>query len=138
MPEYGSHAAIHYRRIALHTLLSLATAFLLLAIFPKFDFRFLAPVALTPLLIALARTEDGWQRFIFGWAAGFFYWFFLCTWIQFVLEVHGGHGGIWIVGIVCSFQRFEGPAPGRIFLARRAADAPRLRRSGSGGALDRP
>lgn len=97
MARLVSQTEVHYRRVVLHTLLSLATAFLLLAIFPKFDFRFLAPVALTPLLIALARTEDGWQRFIFGWAAGIFYWFFLCTWIQFVLEAHGGMGvfGSW-------------------------------------------
>lgn len=98
MARFGTGAAaIHYRRVVLHTCLSIATALLLLAIFPKFDFRFLAPVALTPLLIALARTDDGWQRFIFGWAAGIFYWFFLCTWIEFVLEVHGGMGvfGAW-------------------------------------------
>lgn len=97
MPEHDSAIASHYRRVVLHALLSLLTAFLLLAIFPKFDFRFLAPVALTPLLIALARTDDGWQRFVLGWAAGVFYWFFLCTWIEYVLEVHGGMGvfGAW-------------------------------------------
>jgi apolipoprotein N-acyltransferase len=89
--------ATYYRHVILHTLLALLTAFLLLAIFPKFDIRFLAPVALTPLLIAVARTADGWQRFILGWAAGIFYWFFLCTWIEYVLEVHGGMGvfGAW-------------------------------------------
>jgi apolipoprotein N-acyltransferase len=34
---------------------------------------------------------------VYGWAAGIFYWFFLCTWIQFVLEAHGGMGvfGSW-------------------------------------------
>ena len=34
---------------------------------------------------------------MYGWAAGIFYWFFLCTWIQFVLEAHGGMGrwGAW-------------------------------------------
>src|SRR5579884_488526 len=88
MPEFPAY----YRRIFLHTVLALLSAILLLLIFPKFDLRFLAPVALTPLLIALARTHDGWQRFAYGWAAGLFYWFFLCTWIQFVLEVHGGMG----------------------------------------------
>lgn len=82
----------YYRRIALHTLLSLLSAILLLLVFPRFDVRLLAPIALTPLLIALARTGDAWQRFLYGWAAGIFYWFFLCTWIQFVLEVHGGMG----------------------------------------------
>ncbi len=81
-----------YRRVALHTLLSLLSAVFLLLIFPKFNLQFLAPVALTPLLIALARTGSAWQRFVYGWAAGIFYWFFLCTWIQFVLEAHGGMG----------------------------------------------
>ncbi len=94
--EFGATAA-YYRQIVLNTVLSLLSAVLLLLIFPKFDARILAPVALTPLLLALARTKDGWQRFVYGWAAGIFYWFFLCTWIQFVLEVHGGMGrwGAW-------------------------------------------
>src|SRR4051794_9054695 len=83
---------VNRREILAHALLSILTAALLLLIFPKFDLRFLAPVALTPLLIVLARTRDLWQRFFYGWAAGIFYWFFLCTWIQFVLEVHGGMG----------------------------------------------
>ncbi len=81
-----------HARVLLHTALSLLSAILLLLIFPKFDLRLLAPVALAPLLIALARTRQAWQRFLYGWAAGIFYWFFLCTWIQFVLEVHGGMG----------------------------------------------
>lgn len=80
------------REIVAHALLSILTAVLLLLIFPKFDLRFLAPFALTPLLVATARTRDAWQRFFYGWAAGIFYWFFLCTWIEFVLEVHGGMG----------------------------------------------
>ncbi len=85
-------ASPSYRPILINTLLALLTGALLLLIFPKFDLRFLSPVALTPLLIVLARTKDAWQRFVYGWAAGIFYWFFLCTWIQFVLEVHGGMG----------------------------------------------
>jgi apolipoprotein N-acyltransferase len=84
--------AAYYRRLVLHTILALLSALLLLLIFPKFDLFWLAPIALTPLLVALARTPIAWQRFVIGWAAGIFYWFFLCTWIQFVLEVHGGMG----------------------------------------------
>ena len=92
MPS-GPLASFHrYRRLLLHTVLSLLSATFLLLIFPKFDLRFLAPIALTPLLVALAQTQSGFQRFAYGWAAGIFYWFFLCTWIQFVLEVHGGMG----------------------------------------------
>ncbi len=92
MPSVWERWSPYYRRVVLHTLLSFLSAALLLLIFPKFDLRILAPVALTPLLIALARTPDGWQRFVYGWAAGIIYWFFLCTWIEFVLEVHGGMG----------------------------------------------
>jgi len=92
MPRLYQQIHPYYRRVAFHTLLSLLSAVLLLLIFPRFDLRFLAPIALTPLLIALAQTERPWQRFVYGWAAGIFYWFFLCTWIQFVLEAHGGMG----------------------------------------------
>jgi apolipoprotein N-acyltransferase len=81
-----------YRRVLFHTLLALLTAGLLLLALPRFDIRWLAPFALTPLLVALARTPNMLQRFFLGWAAGIFYWAFLCGWIQFVLEVHGGMG----------------------------------------------
>ncbi len=72
--------------------LSLFSAALLILIFPPFNLTWIAPVALTPLLIACAR-ESSWKlRFLEGWAAGFVFWFGVCTWIQFVLEVHGGLG----------------------------------------------
>lgn len=87
----------HWRRVFLHSVLSLSSAILLVLIFPRFDVRVLAPFALTPLLIALARTPSGWQRLVYGWAAGIAYWFLVCTWIQFVLEIYGGLGrwGAW-------------------------------------------
>src|SRR5450432_653217 len=87
-----SARAALYRQLALHTGMALSSALLLLLLFPNFDFHWLAPVALTPLLIAVARTPIGWQRFLFGWAAGIFFWFFLCNWIQFVLQMDGGMG----------------------------------------------
>src|SRR6059058_2786 len=87
-----SRPAVSPIELVVHTLGALLSAVLLLLIFPRFNIHLLAPVALTPLLIVLARTEDAWQRFLYGWAAGIFYWFFLCTWIQFVLEQHGGMG----------------------------------------------
>ena len=72
--------------------LSLASAVLLILIFPRFSFTWLAPFALTPLLIACARERLWKLRWIYGWAAGIVFWFSVCTWIQFVLEVHGGMG----------------------------------------------
>jgi apolipoprotein N-acyltransferase len=72
--------------------LSLASAILLVLIFPNFNFTLLAPVALTPLLVACAREASWKRRFVLGWASGFVFWFAVCSWIQFVLEVHGGMG----------------------------------------------
>ena len=108
MPKLLQALPPHYRRILLHSLLSLATAALLLLALPKFDFRWLAPFALTPLLCALALTPDGWQRFVYGWGAGIFFWFFLCTWIQFVLEVYGGVGVLGGWGCFVLFALYKG------------------------------
>ena len=93
---------------------------------------------LTPLLVALARTPLAWQRFIMGWAAGIFYWFFLCTWIQFVLEVHGGMGrwGGW--ASFALFAVLKGLHLAVFSWLAGHADEPRLCAAGGGGALDRP
>jgi apolipoprotein N-acyltransferase len=72
--------------------LSLASAVLLVLLFPRFNLTWLAPVALTPLLIACARERSWKRRLLQGWSAGFVFWFSACYWIQFVLEVHGGLG----------------------------------------------
>jgi apolipoprotein N-acyltransferase len=82
--------------------LALLTAALLIFLFPNWmlpshGVPWLAPVALTPLLIALAREPRPLWRFLLGEFAGIVYWFGICYWIQFVLEVHGAMGrwGSW-------------------------------------------
>ena len=72
--------------------LALLAAGLLILIFPDFNLTFLAPFALTPLLIAVSREARPWMRFLLGWTCGVAFWFGTCYWIQFVLEVHGGMG----------------------------------------------
>jgi apolipoprotein N-acyltransferase len=72
--------------------LAVSSAVLLILIFPRFDWPWLAPVALTPLVIACARERSWKRRFLDGWLSGFVFWFGVCYWIQFVLEVHGGMG----------------------------------------------
>jgi apolipoprotein N-acyltransferase len=72
--------------------LSLLSGALLILIFPRFNLTWLAPVVLTPLLFAAAREASWKRRFLNGWAGGFVFWFGVCYWIQFVLEVHGGLG----------------------------------------------
>ncbi|MBV9769560.1 MAG: apolipoprotein N-acyltransferase [Bryobacterales bacterium] len=66
-------------------------------IFPGFGLPWLAPIALVPLLIALASEPRPLWRFLLGEFAGIVYWFGICYWIQFVLEFHGGmgHWGSW-------------------------------------------
>ena len=76
--------------------LALLTAVLLVLAFPNPVSRsrssWLAPVALTPLLIALAREAAAAVALPARRFAGIVYWFGICYWIQFVLEVHGGMG----------------------------------------------
>jgi apolipoprotein N-acyltransferase len=76
----------------LNWLLALLSAALLVLTFPRFEMVWLAPVALTPLLIAVARESRPWRRFLLGWGSGVVYWFGVCYWIQFVLSFHGGIG----------------------------------------------
>jgi apolipoprotein N-acyltransferase len=77
-------------RGVLYLTLALLSGLLLILVFPKYDLRFMAPFALAPLLFVSAKTERPLARFGFGWSAGIVYWFGICTWIQFVLEFHGG------------------------------------------------
>jgi len=88
--------------------LSILSAILLILIFPRFDLTLLAPVALAPLLIACAREASWKRRFLMGWTAGAIFWAGTCTWIQFVLEVHGGMGqwGGW--GTFVLFALYKG------------------------------
>lgn len=72
--------------------LALLSAVLLIVIFPNWNFVWLAPFALTPLLLALSREPRPRHRFLLGYVAGIVYWFSICIWIQFVLEVHGAMG----------------------------------------------
>ena len=62
--------------------------------FPRFQFVWLAPFALAPLMVAVARETRWPRRFLLGWAAGVVYWFGVCYWIQFVLAFHGSLGEV--------------------------------------------
>jgi apolipoprotein N-acyltransferase len=76
------------RRLAL----ALLTGALLAALYPPFGLRWFAPVALTPLLIALGGEFRPAGRFALGYVAGLVLWGGVCWWIAPVLEVHGGMG----------------------------------------------
>jgi len=78
--------------LILNLALICSSAILLVLIHPGWNWTFLAPVALTPLLIGCARETDWKRRLLYGEIAGVIYWFALCHWIQFVLAYHGGMG----------------------------------------------
>ncbi|MGA2736807.1 MAG: apolipoprotein N-acyltransferase [Bryobacteraceae bacterium] len=69
---------------------ALLTAILLILAFPRFNLVWCAPVALAPLLVAVAREPRPWRRFLLGHIAGVVYWFGVCYWIQGVLADYGG------------------------------------------------
>ena len=100
------------RALVLNWALALASAALLILTFPRFDIVWLAPVALAPLLVALAREPRPWRRFLLGWGAGIVYWFGVCYWIQFVLAFHGGLGEAARLGRLPAVLPGEGPAHG--------------------------
>ncbi|MBX9603298.1 MAG: apolipoprotein N-acyltransferase [Bryobacteraceae bacterium] len=77
----------------MNLLLAILTGLLLILLFPRWSWTFLAPVALAPLLISAARESRPWLRFRNGWAAGALFWFGVCTWIQQTLALYGGLDG---------------------------------------------
>jgi apolipoprotein N-acyltransferase len=82
------------RRRTANIALALLTGVLLVLLFPNFSFTWLAPVALTPLLLALSREDSLRWRFLYGYFAGVLYWFSVCTWIEGVLEYFGAMGKV--------------------------------------------
>ncbi len=90
-------------------LLGLVTSLLLTLSFPRYDFAWLMPVALTPLLWAAAREPRPLRRFLIGWLAGAGVLFGLTGWIRFVVSVHGGLGDVggWAVFLLfCAAKGF--------------------------------
>jgi apolipoprotein N-acyltransferase len=62
--------------------------------FPRFDWTWLAPITLTPLLLASAREPRAIRRLLVGWIAGAGVLFGVTDWIRFVVTVHGGLGTV--------------------------------------------
>lgn len=87
--------------------MALLSSALLIFCFPRFNLVWLAPVALTPLLLAITRERHPWRRFLLGWIAGFVYWFGVCYWIEIVLAVHGamGTGLAWAMFLLFSVAK---------------------------------
>lgn len=54
--------------------------------FPRFQVPWLAAVALTPLLVGLARQPQRRTQFLMGWLAGSIYWGGTCYWVYGVMH----------------------------------------------------
>jgi apolipoprotein N-acyltransferase len=80
--------------VLLNYCLALLSGILLFLIHPRWSLTFLAPVAVTPLLFALAREGRPKFRFLLGYVTGLTFWAGVNYWIQFVMAVHGGIGAI--------------------------------------------
>lgn len=74
----------------MNILLALASGHLLIALFPQFSVELLAPFALAPLLIAVAKEQSPLRRFLLGELTGFVFWIGICYWIRPVLAQYGG------------------------------------------------
>lgn len=72
--------------------LALLTGILLVLIHPRFEWTYAAPIAVAPLVYALAREWEPKHRFALGYASGVVFWAGINYWIQFVISVHGGLG----------------------------------------------
>ncbi|HEX2724565.1 MAG TPA: hypothetical protein VHN20_01955, partial [Beijerinckiaceae bacterium] len=91
----------------LNWLLAALSGLLLVFIHPRFDFVWLAPVAVAPIAFALAREPRLKRRFLLGYACGLVFWAGINYWIQFVMSVHGklGPAGGWAAFVLFCFLR---------------------------------
>ena len=123
----------------LNWLLAVLSGILLVLTFPQSSISYsLAPCALTPLIVAAAREPRRvCKRFALGYLTGLIYWCGVNSWIQFVLDVHGGTGPAlgWVLfGLFCLAKSL---AHGRLCAARRMGRAGALGRAGGSGAVGR-
>ena len=72
------------------SLLAAASALLLVLAFPDFDLWPLAWVALTPLLIAVARRPRWPRAFALGWITGALFFYGSCWWLTHSMIHYGG------------------------------------------------
>jgi len=85
----GLSALSDGQRAKLAPVLAVLSGVLLVLTFPDASWSFLAPIAVAPVLIALALLKTPSQRFFTGWICGITYWLGACYWIQGTLANYG-------------------------------------------------
>ncbi|MBI3666762.1 MAG: apolipoprotein N-acyltransferase [Acidobacteria bacterium] len=66
-----------------------ASGILLVALFPRFNLTYFAPLALVPLLLAIDIEPRSGGRFLLGAVAGWIFWGGTCYWIYGVMHQYG-------------------------------------------------
>jgi len=91
---------------------------LLVLSFPKFEFSFLAWIALAPLLFVITQPEQTLRRaFALGWVTGFVFFFFSCNWITHSMIQYGGMNVILAYAAAAFFTAITGFFPALFALA---------------------
>ena len=93
-------------------LAAVASGTMLVLAFPKFEFSFLAWVALVPLLVVLMQPEQtSWRGFLLGWTTGFVFFFFSCNWISHSMIRYGGMNIVLAYAAAALFTAITGLFP---------------------------
>ncbi len=101
-----------------HWLAAIASGVLLVLSFPKFEFSFLAWIALVPLLFVLTQAEQTLRRaFGLGWLTGFVFFFFSCNWITHSMIRYGGMNVVVAYAVAALFSAILGLFPALFALA---------------------
>ena len=95
-----------------HWLAAVISGVLLVLSFPKFEFSFLAWIALVPLLFVLTQAEQTLRRaFFLGWVTGFVFFFFSCNWITHSMIRYGGMNVVVAYAVAALFTAITGLFP---------------------------
>jgi len=82
----GNHHTVSNHHTAISFLLAAVSGLAQVLLFPQFSLWFLAPLAVAPLLVAVARETGTRRHFLLGWLAGAIYWAGSCYWIYDVMH----------------------------------------------------
>jgi apolipoprotein N-acyltransferase len=88
-PDAGVEGNVNARRkggVKIAVLLAVLSGILQILAFPRFNLPWLAAVAVTPLLLALAREPQPRSQFLLGWLAGAIFWGGTCYWVYGVMH----------------------------------------------------
>ncbi len=89
-------------------LLAALSGLLQVAVFPRFSIYYLAPVAVAPLLVAVAKSPNTRRRFLAGWLAGVIFWGGACYWIYHVMHDYAGLAAPAAAAIYVAFALAKG------------------------------